>query len=134
MRSTAAVVQLRMPQHVCDAGLRRNLSPGWQLRHHRSRQPEPRNTAWRPRRVRCRAYGPAFAAQNGMANGVPASAVITPHSGYHFDGLRQQFFEGWYWKVRCEGALAGALACIRSQRGVFDLYEGSLAGQIALLV
>ncbi|KAH9604418.1 hypothetical protein KSS87_010164 [Heliosperma pusillum] len=23
----------------------------------------------------------------------------TPHSGYHFDGSRRQFFEGWYFKV-----------------------------------
>lgn len=27
------------------------------------------------------------------------SNVTTPHSGYHFDGSRDRFFEGWYWKV-----------------------------------
>ncbi len=30
----------------------------------------------------------------------PITAVLTPHSGYHFDGLPRRFFEGWYWKVR----------------------------------
>lgn len=29
----------------------------------------------------------------------PVAAVLTPHSGYHFDGLPRRFFEGWYWKV-----------------------------------
>ncbi len=27
------------------------------------------------------------------------TSVTTPHSGYHFDGSRDRFFEGWYWKV-----------------------------------
>jgi hypothetical protein len=26
-------------------------------------------------------------------------AVLTPHSGYHWDGLPRRFFEGWYFKV-----------------------------------
>lgn len=26
-------------------------------------------------------------------------ALKTPHSGYHFDGSRRRFFEGWYFKV-----------------------------------
>ncbi|KAF6251155.1 tocopherol cyclase-domain-containing protein [Scenedesmus sp. NREL 46B-D3] len=28
-----------------------------------------------------------------------APAVLTPHSGYHWDGLPRRFFEGWYFKV-----------------------------------
>jgi hypothetical protein len=32
-----------------------------------------------------------------------AGALRTPHAGYHFDGTPRRFFEGWYWKVRCEG-------------------------------
>lgn len=34
-------------------------------------------------------------------NGVPF-VNTTPHSGYHYDGFRQRFFEGWYWKVLSE--------------------------------
>lgn len=28
-----------------------------------------------------------------------SEVVTTPHSGYHYDGSKRQFFEGWYWKV-----------------------------------
>ncbi|EIE26754.1 tocopherol cyclase [Coccomyxa subellipsoidea C-169] len=31
------------------------------------------------------------------------TSVTTPHSGYHFDGSRDRFFEGWYWKVSLGG-------------------------------
>lgn len=27
------------------------------------------------------------------------AAVRTPHSGYHYNGQRRRFFEGWYFKV-----------------------------------
>eukprot|EP00882_Tetradesmus_deserticola_P018828 GHRQ01020221.1.p1 GENE.GHRQ01020221.1~~GHRQ01020221.1.p1 ORF type:complete len:334 (+),score=10.49 GHRQ01020221.1:821-1822(+) len=27
------------------------------------------------------------------------TAALTPHSGYHWDGLPRRFFEGWYFKV-----------------------------------
>jgi hypothetical protein len=27
------------------------------------------------------------------------SELLTPHSGYHFDGTNRRFFEGWYFKV-----------------------------------
>ena len=33
------------------------------------------------------------------ANGASADSLRTPHSGYHWDGNRSPFFEGWYWKV-----------------------------------
>ncbi|CAH9074244.1 unnamed protein product [Cuscuta europaea] len=29
----------------------------------------------------------------------PNRPLRTPHSGYHFDGTRRQFFEGWFFKV-----------------------------------
>ncbi|GAB4820510.1 hypothetical protein N2152v2_007556 [Parachlorella kessleri] len=29
--------------------------------------------------------------------------VLTPHSGYHFDGTGRRFFEGWYWRVTLPG-------------------------------
>ncbi|CAL8467097.1 g6633 [Coccomyxa elongata] len=32
-------------------------------------------------------------------NGAVSNDLTTPHSGYHFDGSRDRFFEGWYWKV-----------------------------------
>uniref|UniRef100_A0A383VS04 Tocopherol cyclase n=1 Tax=Tetradesmus obliquus TaxID=3088 RepID=A0A383VS04_TETOB len=54
---------------------------GWCPRHH---------TALHPAR-HARAV-PAAATSN-----VPA--VLTPHSGYHWDGLPRRFFEGWYFKV-----------------------------------
>eukprot|EP00951_Prasinocladus_malaysianus_P040454 scaffold465453_cov37-Prasinocladus_malaysianus.AAC.1 len=43
-------------------------------------------------------------AKNGgsyrMPGPAPApGAVRTPHSGYHFDGRPERFFEGWYFKV-----------------------------------
>jgi len=25
--------------------------------------------------------------------------VTTPHSGYHYNGAKRRFFEGWYFKV-----------------------------------
>eukprot|EP00884_Botryococcus_braunii_P021088 jgi/Botrbrau1/7663/Bobra.0159s0105.1 len=31
--------------------------------------------------------------------GKATSSVRTPHSGYHFDGRKSRFFEGWYFKV-----------------------------------
>eukprot|EP00878_Enallax_costatus_P029304 GHUV01031756.1.p1 GENE.GHUV01031756.1~~GHUV01031756.1.p1 ORF type:complete len:461 (+),score=103.09 GHUV01031756.1:601-1983(+) len=40
---------------------------------------------------------PARAART-YSNG-SASTVLTPHSGYHWDGLPRRFFEGWYFKV-----------------------------------
>ncbi|GBG58821.1 hypothetical protein CBR_g222 [Chara braunii] len=30
---------------------------------------------------------------------VVTSSLRTPHSGYHFDGSKRRFFEGWYFKV-----------------------------------
>lgn len=30
---------------------------------------------------------------------VVPKAVRTPHSGYHYDGRKSKFFEGWYFKV-----------------------------------
>ena len=41
-------------------------------------------------------------AANGASFGAPepsAESLRTPHSGYHWDGNRAPFFEGWYWKV-----------------------------------
>ncbi len=41
------------------------------------------------------------ASSNGIsAPSFSAESLRTPHSGYHWDGIRDQFFEGWYWKVR----------------------------------
>lgn len=37
------------------------------------------------------------------ASAASASEVLTPHSGYHFDGTNRRFFEGWYFKVRQQG-------------------------------
>lgn len=34
-----------------------------------------------------------------MSMGVVPRAVRTPHSGYHYDGRKSRFFEGWYFKV-----------------------------------
>ena len=40
------------------------------------------------------------AGSNGItAPSFSAESLRTPHSGYHWDGVREQFFEGWYWKV-----------------------------------
>jgi tocopherol cyclase len=30
-------------------------------------------------------------------------ALQTPHSGYHWDGYSQNFFEGWYYRVTIPG-------------------------------
>ncbi len=36
------------------------------------------------------------------ANGSKAR-LVTPHSGYHYDGSGRRFFEGWYFKVTLPG-------------------------------
>ncbi|ABW27438.1 tocopherol cyclase family protein [Acaryochloris marina] len=36
--------------------------------------------------------------QNWVMNTLP-STLITPHSGYHWDGSQRRFFEGWYYRV-----------------------------------
>ena len=49
--------------------------------------------------------------------------LLTPHSGYHFDGSNRRFFEGWYFKVWFRFAhqhdvampLGNARACQASQ-------------------
>jgi hypothetical protein len=42
----------------------------------------------------------------GQAEAMPTSDCTqaaapepVPHAGYHFDGSRRRFFEGWYWKL-----------------------------------
>ena len=40
--------------------------------------------------------------------------VSTPHSGYHYNGAKRRFFEGWYFKVRSTDkseAVAGQNKC-----------------------
>jgi hypothetical protein len=59
----------------------------------------------RGRRVRAA----AAAAASSSFGGRPAPAdVLTPHSGYHFDGSSRRFFEGWYFKV---GVFVGMRSC-----------------------
>eukprot|EP00250_Pteridium_aquilinum_P011067 c19816_g1_i1 orf=127-1464(+) len=41
----------------------------------------------------------AFAQQQPLDFTSPQRALKTPHSGYHFDGSKRRFFEGWYFKV-----------------------------------
>ena len=36
------------------------------------------------------------------ANANSTTDVSTPHSGYHYNGAKRRFFEGWYFKVRLQ--------------------------------
>lgn len=57
--------------------------------------------------VQSKSYSPrttaAAAAAAPQQTGDPSTslqrALRTPHSGYHFDGSKRRFFEGWYFKV-----------------------------------
>lgn len=45
------------------------------------------------------AYPAAAVAQQPLDFTSTQRALRTPHSGYHFDGSKRRFFEGWYFKV-----------------------------------
>lgn len=36
---------------------------------------------------------------SASATSAGTTEVSTPHSGYHYNGARRRFFEGWYFKV-----------------------------------
>lgn len=66
--------------------------------------------SWRPSRTPLHLQRHANTALHGhqqqqqarsrvKAPAASASEVLTPHSGYHFDGTNRRFFEGWYFKV-----------------------------------
>ena len=98
-KSLYAFAQRTMRQHICELDIARSLSPRLrQLCAGLHKQNAVRRYSPGLGRVRCQAEVPASTrGQHHSSNG--KLHVTTPHSGYHFDSSRDQFFEGWYWKV-----------------------------------
>lgn len=96
-----------MMQHTCSLGLL--PAPG----------PLHRPARWPYERVQLhlgsrKCHVTCAASNNGINAPRPAAdSLRTPHSGYHWDGNRDQFFEGWYWKVSdCAALVKVILAAI----------------------
>ena len=51
---------------------------------------------------------------SASANSANMTDVSTPHSGYHYNGAKRRFFEGWYFKVSL-AKTSSFLQCDRMQ-------------------
>jgi hypothetical protein len=65
------------------------------------------------------------------------SDLLTPHSGYHFDGTNRRFFEGWYFKVRVPISLSNHIfpvnhvMCVPAYRGAITRPDSGRCSGVA---